>query len=157
MAPTHVVTVTSDNHAVLCTSANATQLSALSASDGTWVGLDWAYGGAASTIDGVNVTSCVGVQFSAPISTALIRVKSGAKACNAACNGECLKGDTAQFFTGTSVSALKTASHGAAPAGTYKTYSVKSSSPTTTVVAVCRPGFAAAADDIFVDSILGCK
>jgi hypothetical protein len=151
IVPLKVVTVASAAGAEVCNTDNVL------ARDGTVAGLDLKVGGVPVQIDNVNVTSCIGVDFGVPITSALIRMRSAGSACGTACSAACGKGDNARLFAGSAANALQYL----VVAGTTSTLQTfKVSIPAKVggqVVAVCRAGYLAANDDIEVESILGCR
>lgn len=128
-------------------------------SDGNAVGLDLKVGGVAVTIDGATVTTCLGVDFGAgsTLTSAIVRLRAVGAACGDACNGGCGTGDLAKLFAGSTQAGLAYVGKVGASTG-FKTFSL-SIPPGNSgrFVAVCRAGYAAARDDIEVDSISGCR
>ena len=154
--PPKTVAVKAATDGVVCANKSASQLVALQKSDGLPVGLDLKVGGVAVQIDGKNVTACIGVDFGKAITGARIRVRGVGSACGVACNGACGTGDTSWVFAGASPGSLKTVTH-LVGTSTWQTFAITAADSSTQVVVVCRAGFAAADDDIEVDSILACE
>jgi hypothetical protein len=125
--------------------------------DDKGAGLDRIYDGLFTNLAAKAVTSCIGVEFGAPLTSVTIRLRAVANACGRACAAaECGQGRSAVVFVGATRGALRTL--GDIPADVaFRDFSVDVT-PTDRVAVVCRSAASANKDDVEVDSIVaGCQ
>jgi hypothetical protein len=123
--------------------------------DDKGTGLDVLDYGQFESLAGTLVTSCVGVEFAAPLTTVTVRLRAVANACGRACMGTtCGTGRFAVAFLGATRDTLRLTGGDVNVTGAFENYPL-STKPTDRVAVVCRFASSADKDDIEVDSILG--
>lgn len=104
---------------------------------------------------GREVTGCIAVEFSKPISAARIRMLGVPEACGHRCGDACGSGHDVDIFAGTSEDSLQFIQEFKSIGATLTTRDVTISNATARFVAVCRQSWGPKRDDIAVDSITG--
>jgi hypothetical protein len=103
-------------------------------------------------LDGIHVHACVGVEFGAPLKTAVMRLGPSGNACGAACLGsQCGQGHWAEVFAAPSRGGYRFV--GELTTGASLGELSIAVPPTTRVVLVCRGGWSQDKDHVVVDAI----
>jgi hypothetical protein len=123
--------------------------------DGIFAGLDHV-GLVEAQLDGTNVTACIGVELPTAVSLITVRMKPTPQGCGHACGANCGTGHTAKVFASANEAAYVHIEEVALADGVADyTLDVPDKVGLARFVAVCRPGWGNARDDLAVDVIRG--